>query len=565
MDVSQAINCERNGMRSKQSEEALMRGLTRRSFLVGTAGLLLACRGQQSGGATPTVALGEPTPSQEEPRRGGILHFNLPGDPANFDLHQAGTGTDLWVLAPCFDMLVQYDPNDHTKIIPDLAERWEISGDRTEYIFYLKKNVRFHDGSPFTSRDVVVNLERILYPPQGMNSPRRVYFTKVERVEAVDEYTVKIKLSAPDESLLANLAMPWMGFYPAHLIEKGADLRGDPNNIIGTGPFRFKSYTPGVLVELARNDEYHVEGLPYLDGIAIHPFSDANAAVQALIAGQLHLHRLATTPPLALLEGYPEIAVEVLPSTSVTVIRLNARQFEPFKDARVRQAMNLALSRDDALQAINEGRGKIGGWMHPDGPWALAEDKVREVPGFAVDKAPERERAKALLAEAGYPDGFEVELIWTLDETVPSFVTDQLARINVRTRVQLLQFGEYSSRVNDRAYQMSIGRNAAWVDDPKSTFALWVTCDDQLNQTGLCDERLVELYQRTEAEANPETRKQLVNELDFATLDGEEFGMLYLVRTAIWYVFWRDKIGGFVPKPNYYLTEKHLTTWLRGA
>ncbi|MCM8747505.1 ABC transporter substrate-binding protein, partial [Thermomicrobium sp. CFH 73360] len=154
-----------------------MRIWTRRRFLSTTAGalasaLLVACRGGQAeptpaptaapAAPTPTTPVSlptpvmqvTPTPTTETVRRGGVLHFNLPGDPTNFDLHQAATSTDLWCIGPCFDTLLQFDPNDQTKILPDLAIRWDVSADGMTYTFSLRQGVQFHDGSPFTSKDV---------------------------------------------------------------------------------------------------------------------------------------------------------------------------------------------------------------------------------------------------------------------------------------------------------------------------------------------------------------------------------------------------------------------------
>ncbi|WP_448576784.1 ABC transporter substrate-binding protein, partial [Thermomicrobium sp.] len=153
-----------------------MQTLTRRQLLGSISGtlasaLVVACRGGQqrpspspaaiveptptnTPAAMPTAVMNvTPTPTQEAVRRGGILRMNLPGDPANLDLHQATTSTDLWCVAPCLETLLEFDPNDQTKILPDLAIRWDISSDGLTYTFFLRQGVQFHDGSPFTSKD----------------------------------------------------------------------------------------------------------------------------------------------------------------------------------------------------------------------------------------------------------------------------------------------------------------------------------------------------------------------------------------------------------------------------
>jgi len=378
-----------------------MHPLTRRRFLVITAGtiasaLLVACRSGQAQ-VTPTVAPAAgtpeptptpvamptavmevtPTPTTEAGRRGGILRMNLPGDPANLDLHQATTSTDLWCVAPCLETLLEFDPNDQTKILPCLAQRWEVSSDGLTYTFSLRQGVQFHDGSPFTSQDVLATFQRIMNPPEGVNSPRGVFFNTVSEIQTPDDFTVRFLLSQPDPALLYNVAIPWTGIYPAHLIEAGADLR-DTKNIIGTGPFKFKSDTPEVAFELERHPDYFDKDLPYLDGIVGHPMTDWNAVAQAFLAGQLHLYRSLTTPPLDLFQRRPDIQVVGVPTTFVWRLILNARNFEPFKDKRVRQAITLALDREAMIQAMTEGRSVLSGWMHPYGAWALPEKRVRQ-------------------------------------------------------------------------------------------------------------------------------------------------------------------------------------------
>jgi peptide/nickel transport system substrate-binding protein len=561
--------------------------LTRRQLLGSISGtfasaLVVACRGGQQQPSPSPAAIVAPTPTntpaamptavmnatptqpQEAVRRGGILRMNLPGDPANLDLHQATTSTDLWCVAPCLETLLEFDPNDQTKILPDLAIRWDISSDGLTYTFFLRQGVQFHDGSPFTSKDVLVTFQRIISPPEGVNSPRSVFFNTVERIETPDDVTVRFVLKQPDPALLYNVAIPWTGIYPAHLIEAGADLR-DTKNLIGTGPFKFKSYTPGVTYELEKNPNYWNPNLPYLDGIVFYPMADPNVAAQALIAGQIHLNRGLGVPPLDLFQGHADIRVAGIPTTLVWRLVLNGRQFEPFRDPRVRQAISLAIDREAMIEVGTEGRSVLSGWMHPYGAWALPEDRVRQARGFGKDKEADRQQAKQLLAEAGFPNGFDVELLaFALGTPVTqSLVADQLGQIGIRVNVQNLQLGEYVQRVVAREFQMSLGFNAPWVDEPKSTFGAWITRNEQASLTGLWSEELIQLYERIDRELDLAKRKQLTQDLDFRSLDDPAFGMIYLFRPVIWHIYRPSVLAGFTPQPNYNLTEKHATTWLR--
>ncbi|MDW8060356.1 MAG: ABC transporter substrate-binding protein, partial [Thermomicrobium sp.] len=203
-------------------------------------------------------------------------------------------------------------------------------------------------------------------------------------------------------------------------------------------------------------------------------------------------------------------------------------------------------------------------WMHPYGAWALPEERVRQARGFGKDKEADRQQAKQLLAEAGFPNGLEFELLaFNLDVTTPSLIADQLAQVGIKANTQILQLGEYVQRIVNRQFQMALGFNAPWVDEPKSTFAAWITNDDQVSMTGLWSDELIELYRQIEVELDLAKRKQLTQELDFRTLDDPVFGMIYVYRPVIWHVFRPGILANWTPQPNYNLTEKHATTWLR--
>jgi hypothetical protein len=128
---------------------------------------------------------------------------------------------------------------------------------------------------------------------------------------------------------------------------------------------------------------------------------------------------------------------------------------------------------------------------------------------------------------------------------------------------QNLQLGEYVQRVVAREFQMALGFNAPWVDEPKSTFGAWITRNEQASLTGLWSEELIQLYERIDRELDLAKRKQLTQDLDFRSLDDPAFGMIYLFRPVIWHIYRPSVLAGFTPQPNYNLTEKHATTWLR--
>ncbi|MDP2952689.1 MAG: ABC transporter substrate-binding protein, partial [Chloroflexota bacterium] len=217
----------------------------------------------------PTAA---PAPAAEKPRSGGILTSSFSGDPSSFDSHQERTVLNLAPVAPAYSLLVQNDPADNSKIIPDLAERWEVSPDGKVYTFYIRKGVKFHDGKPATSADVKANFDRIIFPPKGVLSHRKDTLQSVEKLEAPDDYTVRFILKFPHAGFLQMVGNPYNSIFPKHVLEAKGDMKKD---IVGTGPFKLKDFNRGVSFELVKNPDYFVPGRPYLDGITFYIIKDA--------------------------------------------------------------------------------------------------------------------------------------------------------------------------------------------------------------------------------------------------------------------------------------------------
>ena len=187
---------------------------------------------------------------------------------------------------PVFNGLVMVDPSQEEvsveKIVPSLAERWTVSPDGKTYTFYLRKGVKFHDGKPLTAKDVKYSLEFFADPKMAALAPM---VEMMERVEIIDDYTVKVSLSYPNVAFILYLSFPYCVMLPAHLANvnpKSTDF------LIGTGPFKFKSRIPGKVWTYERNPDYFLKGLPYLDGVEVYPML-RETAVDAFCAGRLSM------------------------------------------------------------------------------------------------------------------------------------------------------------------------------------------------------------------------------------------------------------------------------------
>src|SRR5438552_8287566 len=223
----------------------------------------------------------------DTPRRGGVLLAVIGADPPSLDPHQESTFANIELVAPLYSTLLQLDPYHYPTIIGDLATEWKVSPDGLTYTFKLHSGVKFHDGSPLTSADVKATYDKIIFPPAGVRSIRRNAYTEVERVDAPDPSTVVFKLKFPSASMLANLASPWTVIFPKKYLDQ------DPNyfktHVVGSGPFKFKSYTRGSTFEGERNPDYFVKDRPYLDGYKFYISPETSVRAAAIRSGRAYI------------------------------------------------------------------------------------------------------------------------------------------------------------------------------------------------------------------------------------------------------------------------------------
>src|SRR5438876_6700312 len=259
-------------MTSGSTRTEIMRG--HRTLVVFTAAVSIAV----------LVAPAPPARAAETPRRGGVLLAAIAADAPSLDPHQEQTFATIELVAPLYSTLIQIDPLSYPKIIGDAASEWKISSDGLTYTFKLRPGIRFHDGSSLTSADVKASHDKILFPPQGVRSIRKNAYSAVTTVEALDPSTVVFRLKFPSASLLGNLASPWNVIYPKKYLDK------DPNhfkaNVVGSGPFKFKSYTRGATFEGERNPDYFVKDRPYLDGYKFFVSTETSVRAAALRSGR---------------------------------------------------------------------------------------------------------------------------------------------------------------------------------------------------------------------------------------------------------------------------------------
>ena len=490
--------------------------LTRRQAMLAPALI-----GMTAGAANFAIAQTNPNVmGTGTPKRGGVLNRRLAGDPPTFDTLASVAGWVLYTTSPCYNALVRYSLQDPDKIIPDLAESYEVSPDGRAYTFKLRKGVKFHDGKPFSAEDVKFTFDVMRAPPKGYISVRANMLGAIDSIVVVDPNTVRFLLKRKSPSLIANLASGWMMVLPKHILEKGPMK----DVIVGTGPFKFKEYKRGVSIDLVRNTEYHIPGLPYLDGIKLFVIPDENTVYNYFRTGQLDewvpTGAVARTREKELAGRAYLLAV---PSTQALTFQFNTKE-KPYDDVRVRQAMCMAISRQDALNIAYGGEGVPGGFSIP-GKWALPKAQLEKIPAYAPFKETNLAQAKALLATAGFPNGFKETMLVRripLYEPHAIYLKDQLLKIGIELSLDFQETASYNESMRKRAWKLEAGSRSSPVNDPDAMYADTVTCDGESNRPKLCDPKIDNLVLRQSQETDEKKRIALVNELETSVL--EQYG-----------------------------------------
>src|SRR5262245_1830228 len=279
------------------------RAMTLRTYRPGTAwlslGLLLTLAGTVWAQPVATQSDAETLRLQgpaalaaahgEQPRYGGtFLSVGVEATPL-FDMHQTSFGGVYAATAPAYNCLVRTSPYDPMalEVVPELAQSWDISPDGQTITFHLHQGVKWHDGMPFSSADVVYTIERIMHPPPNMVSPRGpVFQALIARVEAPDAQTVIVYGKGPSPLLLSLFANGWNVMIPKHIVEQDP-INAQKTQVIGTGPFRLKTPPTSSLWQYERNPDYFLKGLPYLYALEIHLILDPQALATAFVHKRL--------------------------------------------------------------------------------------------------------------------------------------------------------------------------------------------------------------------------------------------------------------------------------------
>jgi peptide/nickel transport system substrate-binding protein len=445
--------------------------------------------------AAPTTAPAvKPATPAGQPVAGGTLRTTLGAEPTTLDPHKLGTLFDRDVADAMFDALIDDDTLDGIK--GQLAESWD-SPDARVWTFKLRSGVKFHDGSPLTAESVKFSFDRLQDPNTGITGQIRPTAAQVEAVESVDASTVRITLKTASAAFPVDAAN-------IKIIPKDFDT-AQP---VGTGPFKFGEWVRNQRVRVTRNPDYFVPGQPYLDELVFLPTPDENQKIVLLQTGQVDFTDTIPLPRVKEVEAggkiivYP-IPVGVAPSSYFMPLRTDRA---PLDNAKVRQAMNLAIDRQ-ALLDVTFGVGTVKSNVVPPKHWAFN-------PNAMSFDTRDVARAKQLMAEGGHPNGFSIQFkfITSRAEYTPMAQLFQanLADIGVKLDLQPKELGVWVDEVLNK-HEFELGMTGIIPDyDPHAIMVRYHSKDSQDGQAmNWQNAEFEQLLAQGKVTVNQEDRKRI--------------------------------------------------------
>jgi peptide/nickel transport system substrate-binding protein len=449
------------------------------------------------------------THAQPKPVYGGSLMIAQGVEPPGLDPTTATSAAiPRVVYGNVLEGLVRIERDG--KIAPALASEYKISKDGKEYTFLLKKGVKFHDGKAFNAEDVKFTFERLMDPKT--NIPNLKYYRDIESVEVVDSHTVKFKLKNVNSMFLFNLARPDSIIIHRQTADR---LKTAP---VGTGPFKFVEWVRGDRVILAKYEEYYRKGLPYLDKVTFKFIGDPSAQIASLRAGDIDVIGYDVSPENALLlEKDPKFKVLNGFTTTEVILSTNHTR-KPFDDVRIRRAMAHAIDRSALMKGAMSGYGTpIGSHMDPGNPYYI--DLTSAYPYNP-------EKAKQLLKEAGYPNGFDAVIKlperFAYAKRTGEIVADMLSQVGIRLKIELTEWGQWIDRVFKNAdFDLTvIGHSEPFDIDIYANPKYYFRYDNQKFQ---------ETLKKAEMEPDPKLRKDLYVALQKMITEDAVNGFLYVL------------------------------------
>ncbi len=493
------------------------------------------------------------TASAQKP--GGILKIPHFDSPASMSLHEEATAAVNRPMMGVFNNLVMFrqdvPQNSVQSIVPDLATSWSWNEEGTELTLPLRQGVTWHDGKPFTARDVKCTWDMLSgkTSDQLRLNPRKSWYRNLEQVSTNGDLEVTFHLNRPQPAFLALLASGWSAVYPCHVPPR--EMRLKP---IGTGPFKFVEFKPNELIRVTRNPDYWKPSRPYLDGIEYTIIPNVSTRLLAFITGNFDMIPGVSIPLMKDVKGQaPDAICEVAPANIARTLGIN-RDKPPFDNPDLRRAMTLTLDRQAYIDILTEGKGDVGAVMQPppEGAWGMPLEILRTLPGYDPDVRKNRAEARQIMEKLGYgPDKRLAVTISTRniatyrDSSV--ILIDQLKEIYIDGVLEPIDTVNWYPKVTRRDFTVTVNVSENSLDDPDPLFYQNYVCGAERNYTGYCNPDLDRQIDRQSMESDRDKRRQLVWEIERKLAEDDARPIIYYLRGA---TCWHPRVKGLTIMVN---------------
>lgn len=462
-----------------------------------------------------------------------------------------------------------------TNVIPALAEKWDVSEDGKTYVFHLRKGVKFHSNKEFKPKrdfnadDVVFSFNRQLdpnHPYHKVSGGTYEYFIGmdmqniIDKVEKVDDYTVKISLKVPNAPFLANLAMDFASIYSAEYADAMAKAK-TPEKLdsapIGTGPFEFVSYQKDSAVRY-KAFEHYWQGKAKIDRLVFSITPDASVRYAKLQKGECHAAPYPNPADIAKLKADPNVELLTKPGLNIGYLNFNVQK-APFDNVKVRQALNYAVNKEAIIESVYQGAGQVAKNPIPPTMWSYNDD--------VKDYEYNPEKAKALLKEAGFEKGFETDL-WAMPVSRPynpnarrmaELVQADWEKVGVKTKIVSYEWGEYLKRMRAGDHQTGMMGWTGDNGDPDNFLNTLLSCaavESGSNYAKFCHKEFNDLVTKAAQVTDPAERTAIYKQAQ--AVFKEQAPWITIAHSTTYFPV-RKEVTGYVIDPfglhNFYLVD----------
>ena len=490
-------------------------------------------------------------------KRGGVLKIYHRGNPPSGSIHEEATVSTVMPYMSIFNNLVIFDQkkkvNSMETIQPELGLSWSWDATKTRLTFKLRPGVKWHDGKPFTAKDVQCTWDKLKGKSADKlrKNPRRIWYHNLKGVETKGDLEATFVLAKPQPAFLMLLAAGYSPVYPCHVSSKEMRLRP-----IGTGPFKFVSFKRNESLKFVRNPDYWKKGKPLLDGIDWKVVRSRSTRVLAFAAGTFDMTFAndVTIPLLKDVKAQSPKAICNLGPTGVSVNLIVNRDKPPFDNAKIRQAMAYAINRKAFIDILGQGKWDMSGPMMPppEGRWGLPKDQLQKLPGYGKDPTKDQAAGRKIMESLGYSADKPLKVkVSTRNIAVyrdPAVILiDQLKKIHISAELDVVDTSIWHAKVARKDYAVGLNLTGVGVDDPDVNFYENYTCTSERNYTKYCNPALEKEIAKMSQEGDYEKRRKMAWAIEKQLILDIARPMIAHTRSA---TCWHPHVKGVVIQVN---------------